>query len=261
VSDQPATEQPFVQSLERGLEVLRTLNDAPSGLTLAEVAKQTGMTRAAARRFLLTLVELDYAKFDGRTFSLRPRVLQIGHAYLSSLRLPDIALPHLERLAAAVRETTSLTVLDEDEIVYVARVHGYRILTVSIAVGTRFPAYATSTGRVLLAGLESSELESYLERTALRQLTAGTVTSTDRLAREIERVRSQGWTIVDQELEPGLRSIAAPIHDAHGRVIAAVNTSTHSSRTSLDTMRRSFLPHLLETAKNISAEIAGGQAT
>ncbi|GAA1787063.1 helix-turn-helix domain-containing protein [Planosporangium flavigriseum] len=253
------SDQPFVQSLERGLEVLRTLNDSPAGLTLVEVAKQTGMTRAAARRFLLTLVELDYAKFDGRTFTLRPRVLQIGHAYLSSLRLPDIALPHLERLAAAVRETTSLTVLDDDEVVYVARVHGFRILTVSIAVGTRLPAYATSTGRVLLAGLDDAALRSYLERTALRQLTADTVTSAEHLARDIEKVRRQGWIIVDQELESGLRSIAAPIRDAQGRVVAAVNTSTHASRTSLDTMRRSFLPHLLETAKNISTEIAGGQ--
>jgi IclR family pca regulon transcriptional regulator len=256
MSDQPTGDLPFVQSLERGLEVLRVLNDAPSSLTLTEVAKQTGMTRAAARRFLLTLVKLDYARFDGRAFALRPRVLQMGHAYLSSLQLPDIALPHLERLAAAVRETTSLTVLDDDEVVYVARVHGFRILTVSIAVGTRFPAYATSTGRVLLAGLEGSQLESYLARTDLRQLTAGTVTSSTRLAVEIDRIRRQGWVIVDQELEQGLRSIAAPIHDADGRVIAAVNTSTHSSRTSLDTMRRSFLPHLLATAKDISAEVA-----
>lgn len=257
VPAQPATDLPFVRSLERGLAVLRALNDAPASLTLAEVARQTGMTRAAARRFLLTLTRLDYARFDGRAFSLRPRVLQVGHAYLSSLRLPDLAMPHLERLAATVRETTSLTVLDDDEVVYVARVHGFRILTVSIAVGTRFPAYATSTGRVLLAGLPDDQLASYLEHTTLEQFTDDTVTSTQRLRKEIEKVRRQGWAIVNQELEPALRSIATPVHDARGNVVAAVNTSTLSIRTSLDTMRRSFLPHLLVTARNISAELTG----
>jgi IclR family pca regulon transcriptional regulator len=172
------------------------------------------------------------------------------------MRLPDIALPHLERLAATVRETSSVTVLDHDEVVYVARVHGFRILTVSIAVGTRFPAYATSTGRILLAGLDADELAAYLARTDLRSLTAGTVTDVGRLAEEIARVRRRGWTIADQELEPGLRSVAAPIRDPAGRVVAAVNTSTHSSRTSLDTMRRSWLPHLLATAENIGTDLA-----
>jgi IclR family pca regulon transcriptional regulator len=246
------TEPPFVRSLERGLEVLAALTEAANGLTLTEAAGATGMTRAAARRFLLTLVRLEYARYDGRVFSLRPRVLEVGHAYLSSARLPELALPHLEELAAAVRETTSLTVLDGDEVVYVARVHGTRILTVAIAVGTRFPAYATSTGRALLSGLTDDELAAYLARTELRRHTAATVTSPERLVREVQRVRRQGWTLVDQELEEGLRSIAAPVHDEHGRVVAAVNTSTHASRTSLETMRRSWLPHLLATARGIA---------
>ncbi|MFD7444416.1 IclR family transcriptional regulator C-terminal domain-containing protein [Streptomyces sp. NPDC059909] len=252
--DQSTPDVPFVQSLERGLQVLRTLSDASSGLTLAEVAKRTGLTRAAARRFLLTLVELDYTRFDGREYSLRPRVLEIGRSYLSSLRLPDVALPHLEQLASEVRETTSLTVLDGDEVVYVARVHGFRILAVSIAVGTRFPAYASSTGRVLLAGLEHSELDAYLSRVPLRQFTADTKTSPERLAQEIGRVRRQGWTIVDQELEPGLRSVAAPVHDADDRVIAAVNIATTASRTSLDTMRQSWLRRLRDTAESIGTD-------
>ncbi|MCW2899347.1 MAG: Pca regulon regulatory protein [Streptosporangiaceae bacterium] len=256
MSDRTTGEPPFVQSLERGLEVLRALNDSPASLTLTEVAKQAGMTRAAARRFLHTLVELGYAESEGRGFSLRPRVLDLGHAYLSSLRLPEIALPHLERLAAKVRDATSLTVLDEDEIVYVTRVHGFRILTVSIAVGTRFPAYATSTGRVLLAGLDTAALQAYFERNTPRQLTSGTLTNRARLAQEIGRVRQHGWTIVDQELEQGLRSIAAPVRRANGHVVAAVNISTHSSRTSMDTMRRSWLPHLLTTAESISGELA-----
>jgi IclR family transcriptional regulator, pca regulon regulatory protein len=255
VSEQTAAETPVVRSLERGLEVLCALNDSPTSMTLTQIANQLGMTRAAARRFLLTLVELGYAGTDDRGFSLRPRVLELGYSYLSSLRLPEIALPHLERLAAKVRETTSLTVLDDDEVVYVARVHGFRILTVSIAVGTRFPAYATSTGRVLLAALEPAELESYFERTTPRQLTSGTVTNRERLAQEITKARRQGWAVVDQEMEQGLRSIAVPVRDADGRVVAAVNTSTHSSLTSLDTMRRSWLPHLLATAGSIAADL------
>jgi IclR family pca regulon transcriptional regulator len=256
MSDRPTPDTPFVQSLERGLHVLRALNDASSGLSLSEVAKRTGMTRAAARRFLLTLVNLDYARFDGRDYSLRPRVLETGRSYLSSLRLPDVALPALERLAYDVRETTSLTVLDGDEIVYVARVHGFRILTVTIAVGTRFPAYATSTGRVMLAGLDDGELDAYLSRADLRQLTAGTLTGPERLAQEIRRVRRQGWVIVDQELEAGLRSIAAPVHDAQGRVIAAVNISTTAGRTPLDTMRHEWLAPLRSTASQISEDFA-----
>ncbi len=247
-------EMPFVQSLERGLQVLLTLGDASGPLTLAEVARRTGLTRAASRRFLLTLVELDYARFDGRGYVLQPRVLELGRAYLASLRLPDLALPALERLAADVRDTTSLTVLDGDEIVYVARVHGFRILTVAIAVGTRFPAYVTSTGRVLLAGLDDAELESYLARTDFRQLTAGTETDPDHLRKEIHRIRRRGWTVTDQELEQGLRSIAAPVRDERGRVVAAVNISTTAGRTSLETMRNSWLRRLLETAEEIGEE-------
>lgn len=256
MSERPAPEAPFVQSLERGLQVLHALNEAPSGLSLSEVARTTGMTRAAARRFLLTLVSLDYARFDGREYSLRPRVLELGRSYLSSLRLPDVALPALERLAYDVRETTSLTVLDGDEIVYVARVHGFRILTVTIAVGTRFPAYATSTGRVMLAGLDDAELDAYLSRADLRQLTAGTMTGPERLAKEIRRVRRQGWVVVDQELEQGLRSIAAPVRDPQGRVIAAVNISTTAGRTPLDTMRQQWLGPLRSTAAQIGADFA-----
>ncbi|HCA85834.1 MAG TPA: IclR family transcriptional regulator [Streptomyces sp.] len=255
MADRPAADLPFVQSLERGLEVLHTLSDEPSGLTLAETAQRTGMTRAAARRFLLTLVELGYAGFDGRQFSLRPRVLELGRAYLSSLHLPDLALPALEQLASEVRETTSLTVLDDDEIVYVARVSGVRILTVTITVGTRVPAYATSTGRILLGGLDDGELEPYLARADLRQYTADTTTSPERLVQEIRRARRQGWTIVDQELEQGLRSIAAPVHDPEGRVVAAVNIST-TTRTSLETMRDSWLPRLRATALHIGTEYA-----
>src|ERR671929_385857 len=173
----------FVQSLERGLNVIRAFDASTPQLTLSEVARATGLTRAAARRFLLTLADLGYVRTDGRLFSLSPRVLELGYAYLSSLTLPEVAEPHLERLVAEVRESSSVSVLDGEDIVYVARVPTSRIMRVAISVGTRFPAYATSMGRVLLAGLTDDERARYLARADLAPLTPHTVTSPDALAR------------------------------------------------------------------------------
>src|SRR3954470_7163384 len=201
----------FVQSLERGLAVIRAFDAEHPELTLSEVARATGLTRAAARRFLLTLVDLGYVHTDGRRFALSPRVLDLGYAYLSGLGLPDIAEPHLERLAAEVRESSSVSVLDGDDIVYVARVPTSRIMRVAINVGTRFPAHATSMGRVQLAGLPEAGLDAYLARAELRPLTSRTLTDPDALRAELARIRAQGWALVDQELEEGLRSVAAPI--------------------------------------------------
>src|SRR5690242_2893586 len=161
----------FVQSLERGLAVIRAFDADHPQLTLSEVARATGLTRAAARRFLLTLVELGYVRTDGRLFALRPRVLELGYAYLSSLTLPEVAEPHLEQLVATVRESSSVSVLDRDEVVYVARVATKRIMRVAISVGTRFPAYATSMGRVLLAGQSDEWVEDYLATVNLLPLT------------------------------------------------------------------------------------------
>jgi IclR family transcriptional regulator, pca regulon regulatory protein len=245
----------FVQSLERGLAVIRAFDAAHPELTLSEVAAATSVTRAAARRFLLTLAELGYVRSDGRLFSLTPRVLELGYAYLSSLSLPDVAEPHLEALAAEVNESSSISVLDRGDVVYVARVPVSRIMTVTISVGTRFPAYATSMGRVLLAGLPPASLEEYLAGVKLQRLTSRTVSSVASLRAELARVRTQGWAIVNQELEEGLRAIAAPIHDRDHRVIAAVNISTQASRTSLETMRRELLPPLLATVKRIEADL------
>ncbi len=245
----------FVQSLERGLAVIRAFDATHVALTLSEVAVATGVTRAAARRFLLTLVQLGYVRSDGRLFSLTPRVLELGYAYLSSLSLPEVAEPHLEALVAEVNESSSVSVLDRTDVVYVARVPTSRIMTVAISVGTRFPAYATSMGRVLLAGLPEDELDAYLSRVRLEQLTTRTVGSVASLRAELARVRAQGWAIVNQELEEGLRSVAAPIRDRTGRVVGAVNVSTHASRTSLDTMRRELLPPLLATAQRIEADL------
>ena len=244
----------FVQSLERGLAVIRAFGSDDPELTLSDVARRTGLTRAAARRFLLTLADLGYVRFDGRLFALTPRVLDLGYAYLSSLSLPEVAEPHLERLAAEVHESSSVSVLDGDEIVYVGRVPTSRIMRVAINVGTRFPAYATSMGRVLLAALEPDELDAYLARAEIRPLTARTIATPEALRAELDRVRAQGWALVDQELEEGLRSIAVPVRNG-SRVVAAVNVSAHASRASKDTVRKVLLPPLLRTAAHIEADL------
>ena len=245
----------FVQSLQRGLEVIRAFDADARELTLSDVARRTGMSRAAARRFLLTLVDLGYVRTDARYFSLSPRVLELGYAYLSSLSLPEVAEPHLEALVAEVRESSSLSVLDGPDIVYVARVPVSRIMTVAINVGTRFPAHATSMGRVLLAGLAEPEFDAYLAQAELQRLSPRTVTSTSALRTELRRVRDQGWSIVDQELEEGLRAVAAPVRDASAKVVAAINLSAHASRSSIESMRRDLLPPLLAAAARIEADV------
>jgi IclR family transcriptional regulator, pca regulon regulatory protein len=245
----------FVQSLERGLAVIRAFDRAHPELTLTEVATATGVTRATARRFLLTLADLGYVRTDGRFFSLSPRVLELGYAYLSTLSLPEVAEPHLEALVAEVNESSSVSVLDGHDVVYVARVPTSRIMTVSISVGTRFPAYATSMGRALLAGLSDEDLNTYLKDVALQPLTPRTVTSEPVLRAELARVRAQGWALVDQELEEGLRAVAAPIRDRSGRAVAAINVSAHAGRRSLEAMRRDLVPPLVATAARISADL------
>jgi IclR family transcriptional regulator, pca regulon regulatory protein len=245
----------FVQSLDRGLAVIRAFGPGRERLSLSDVARETGLTRAAARRFLLTLVKLGYVRSDGREFSLRPLVLELGYAYISGLAMPEIASPHLEELVARVRESSSISVLDGHDIVYVARVPTKRIMTVAISVGTRFPAHATSMGRVLLAGLSPEDLDKYLNEDDFETFTARTVTDPDRLREIVREVRRQGYAITDQELEEGLRSIAAPIHGSGGAVIAAINLSGHASRVSLAAMRAVLLPALLETADRIETDL------
>jgi IclR family transcriptional regulator, pca regulon regulatory protein len=245
----------FVQSLDRGLAVIRAFGPDRERLSLSEVARATGLTRAATRRFLLTLVELGYVRSDGREFSLRPRVLELGYAYLSGLALPEIAAPHLEELVAKVRESSSISVLDGDHIVYVARVPTKRIMTVAISVGTRFPAYATSMGRVMLAAMSPESLDLYLARANLDALTGRTVTDPEALRAVIGDVARQGYALVDQELEEGLRAIALPIHGKGGSVTAAINLSAHASRVTMTAMRTDLLPALQETARRIEADL------
>jgi IclR family transcriptional regulator, pca regulon regulatory protein len=244
----------FVQSLDRGLAVIRAFGPERERLSLSEVAKATGLTRAAARRFLLTLVKLGYVRNDGREFSLRPRVLELGYAYLSGLALPEVAAPHLEELVARLHESSSISVLDGHQIVYVARVPTKRIMTVAISVGTRFPAYATSMGRVLLAALTDDELDRYLAEAAFERLTARTVTNPDRLRAIVREAARQGYAIVDQELEEGLRAVAVPIRGAADGT-AAINVSAHASRVSMVALRGRILPALLETARQIEADL------
>lgn len=248
----------FVQSLDRGLAVIRALSAPGARRSLSDVARDTGLTRASARRFLLTLEQLGYVRRDDRQFWLTPRVLELGYAFLSSLTLPQIVQPHLRELVERVHESSSVAVLDGADIVYVAREPTQRIMTVSISVGTRFPAYATSMGRVLLAGLSEVELAAYLDTLALRALTPATVTDKQRLRRELERARRQRWALVDQELEDGLRSVAAPLRDSGGRVVAAINLSTHASRRSPAAIRQDLLPPLIETATAIERDLTAG---
>ncbi|MDG9708777.1 IclR family transcriptional regulator domain-containing protein [Streptomyces sp. DH10] len=245
----------FVRSFERGLAVIRAFDAEHPALTLSEVARACELTRAAARRFLLTLADLGYVHTDGRRFRLSPRVLELGYSYLASYTLPQIAEPHLEQLVARVRESSSLCVLDGDDIVYVARVPTRRIMSASITVGTRFPAYVTSVGRVILAQLPDEDVEARLARAELKPLTPRTVATPQALRTELRRVRRQGYAVVDQELEEGLRSVAAPVRDRDGEVVAAVNIAVHAGRNSVDSVRRDLLPHLLATVAGIEADL------
>lgn len=225
-------------------------------LTLSDVARRTKLSRATARRVLLTLESLGYTASDGRAFRLTPRVLDIGYAYVSSLALSDLALPTMENLSEHVHESCSASVLDGSDIVYVARVPTKRIMTIALALGSRLPAVATSMGRVLLADLSDEQLTSFLDLTALPRYTNRTTTKRARLNDSLEEVREQGWCLVDQELEDGLRSVAAPLRDASGRAVAAMNISTHASRVTMKTMRDELVPALLDAAGEISERLA-----
>lgn len=244
----------YVQSLGRGLAVIRAFDAGHPRRTLSEVAKATELTRATARRFLLTLAELGYVRTDGSLFWLTPRVLELGYSYLSGLSLPEVAGPHLETLADRVHESTSVSILDGEDIVYVARVPVSRIMTVSITIGTRFPAFGTSMGRVLLAGLPEAAFEEYLAKATLTPLTDRTILTADQLRAEVRTTRETGYCLVDQELEEGLRSMAAPIRDHTGTVCAAVNISTHAARYSTEKVRADLLPPLLATAAAITSD-------
>jgi IclR family pca regulon transcriptional regulator len=243
-----------LQSLERGIAVIQVFSRERPALTLSEVARLTGITRATARRILLTLEDLGHVRSDGRLFSLTPRVLTLGWAYLSSLNLWETAQPLMEELTQQTNESCSAATLDLPDVVYVARVPTHRIMTIALGVGTRLPAHCTSMGRVLLAALGDEELDGFLASARLEAYTDRTITEPDRLRRTIQTVRDQGWALVDQELEIGLRSIAAPLR-IDGRTIAAINVSAAAPRVPLEQLRGRFLPELLKTAEMISTAL------
>ena len=258
-SESPAAAAPtdFVQSLARGLGVIACFSGARREMTLTEVAGHTDLTRATARRFLRTLEQLGYVRTDGKLFSLTPKVLELGYSYLSSLGLPDVIAPHLQQLSGEMHESASAAILDGTDIVYVARSAGRKIMQVNITVGTRFPAYATSMGRVLLAAHPRAESAALVAASAPKALTPFTKTALADLVAELDEVRQQGYSLVEQELEVGLRSLAAPIRAPDGRVVAAVNVSTSAGPPVADTVQ-ALLPALKATAQRIEGDLALG---
>ncbi|WP_138445103.1 IclR family transcriptional regulator domain-containing protein [Sinomonas susongensis] len=245
----------FVQSLARGLAVIRAFDADHQEMTLSEVATRTELTRATARRFLHTLVELGYMRTDGRLFALTPLVLQLGYSYLSAQRLPELAQPFLEDLSHREGESTSMAILDGTDIVYLARIHTRRIISVGISPGTRFPAHATSMGRVLLAALPGADLATYFATARLDPLTPRTLTSREAIEAELTRVRGQGYAVVDQELEVGLRSLAVPVLGSDGRTLAAINLAL-SARLEGDGDREAEVQRLVPELRKAAAGIA-----
>jgi IclR family pca regulon transcriptional regulator len=252
-TNRPGSE--FVQSVSRAFAVMRAFDRDHPTLTISDVARRTGLTRAAARRFLLTLQDLGYIQSTDGEFRLSLRVLDLGYTVLSTFALPEIAQPVMEEVTATLHESCSVSVLDGSDIVYVARVPTKRIMTVNLAVGSRLPAYATSMGRVLLAYLAPEALDEYLRTTPLVPLTSRTVCDQRVLRQILTQVRERGWAVADQEVEEGVRSVAAPIRDRSGRVTAAINASAHATRASVRKLREHFLPVLLDAARRISTSL------
>ncbi len=253
MEDSPAY---YVKSVEKTFEVLRAFGPDHPRLTVSQIAARADMTRASARRFLLTLSDLGYLRADGSYFELTPRSLEIGHSYLANLALPRIAERHLKSLANELNETTSLCILDGQDIVYVACVPSPRLLSVSINVGTRFPAWATSMGRVLLASLSARELAAYFEAVNLKRFTERSVGSLDQLRDEVDLARDRGWSMVSQELEDGLRGVAVPVWSGT-QAVAAVNVSLQTHRAPADAIEKTVVPLLQDAARQITLDYSG----
>jgi len=247
----------FVLSLARGLKVIEAFDTRREGLTVADVARHTGFSRAAARRLLLTLELLGYAEARGRVFRLKTSILNLGFSYLSSSSLPTVAQPVLEGLTEVLHESSSMSVLDGDQIVYVARSAMSRVMSIGVAVGTRLPAFCTSMGRVMLAALPEDEFAAFLARAELKAFTPRTVTDKSRFVEIIKRVAADGYALVDEELELGLRSIAVPVTASDGRVAAAINVGVHAARFSTEDMIHRILPHLRKSAQSLGRSISG----
>lgn len=246
----------FMTSLARGLVVIHAFQERKRHLTIAQISHRTEIPRAAVRRCLYTLMKLGYVTTDGRTYSLLPKVLTLGHAYVSSTPLAVTAQPILDRLSEQLHEACSMATLEGDEILYIARsATPQRLISVDLSVGSRLPAYCTSMGRILLAALDDAALSDYLSHADLQVKTSRTVHTPEALRASIEEIRSQGWVVIDQELEVGLRSVAVPVRDSAGQVLAALNVGTHAGRVTRKELESRFLPALLEASKELSARL------
>jgi IclR family transcriptional regulator, pca regulon regulatory protein len=250
----------FVEALARGLDVLAAFGPAHRRMSLREVADVAGLARPTARRLLLTLEELGYVRSSSGAFELTPRVLDLGAAYVSSLGLWDVARPHLEELVSRTGESSSMAQLDGSDIVYVARVSVPKIISLRVDVGTRFPATQTSQGKVLLAALSPAELEAALAVPSRSGLPPYIGRSAGQLAEELTEVRARGWALADEELAPGVRSVAVPVRDRDGVVRAAMNVTVHAAETSTATLLEDHLPLLLRTAGEVGADWARWQS-
>jgi IclR family pca regulon transcriptional regulator len=243
----------FMTSLARGLVVIQAFSESKLKLSISQLSKKTGLSRASVRRCLHTLSALGFAGADeGPNFHLRPRILTLGHSYLSSMPLSTAAQPILERLSQILNEACAIALLDGVDIVYVARANVARIMAIDLGVGTRLPAFCTSMGRVLLAHLSLEELDTTLPKIEFTRFTEKTITSVGRLRQALTTVRNEGYAIVDQELELGLRSMAVPLMNSAGRVVAAINVGAHGQRVSLLDMQTRFLPYLRAAAQELS---------
>jgi IclR family transcriptional regulator, pca regulon regulatory protein len=250
--DEFAGDPNFMTSLARGLLVIQAFSQQSLHLSISQLSKRTGLSRASVRRCLHTLSKLGFAGTDdGRNFYLRPRVLALGHSYLSSMPLATTAQPVLEHLSHILHESCSIALLDGVDIIYVARANVTRIMAIDLGVGTRLPAFCTSIGRVLLANLPPDEMEAQLSRIEFTRYTERTVTSVDSLRQVLLSARREGYAIVDQELELGLRSMAVPVQNHMGRVVAAINVGAHGQRVSLQDMQTRFLPYLRAAAQEL----------
>lgn len=246
----------FMTSLARGLAVIHAFEERKRHLTIAQISHRTEIPRASVRRCLLTLMKLGYVTTDGRTFSLLPKVLTLGHAYLSSTPLAVAAQPILDRLSDRLNEACSMATLEGDEILYVARSSiPLRLVSMDLSIGSRLPAYCTSMGQILLAALDDAALEEYLENADLQRRTSKTLTTRDAIRQVVQEIRQQGWVISDQELEPGLRSLAVPLRDSAGQVHAALNVGTPASRVTRGEVETRFLPVLLEASRELSKRL------
>lgn len=242
----------YVGALASGLEVLQAFDAEHPRMTLSEVAARTEMDRAKARRFLLTLHALGFVKRSGRQFELTPRVLQLGYAYQASNQYRAVIQQYLEDITAELGESSSLAVLDGDDVVYVVRSSArHRLMAITLSVGTRLPAAYTSMGRVLLAQLPEAELAAFLARVKLEPYTASSITRSDVLEKDIVKVREQGYSIVDQELDSGLRSVAVPVFAGNGELLGAINISTNAARVDMETLVGEYLPRLQQAAEAV----------